>query len=250
MHDEPSPGKGPLRVGVLRYSTKYFGMRTDADVDAVLDRIADCLDHDLDVLMVPEFALTADRAITRDEADGITERLRELSEGHDTLVLPGSYIMQEEGYLYNLMPMVADGEVVGEYSKKYDGGELEWCYDYYGLPNGWDYNKEAEDYDGVVEHKGRRIGVELCMDYAEGALKDRAGIDDLDLQLVVACGISRTHHSATAVHDDGHVVICDGYKPYALVEQKHERKLWFDGYSKIKPVERVDGDLMVYELDA
>lgn len=137
--------------------------------------------------------------------------IKEQTRNSDMLVIPGTAMYYDKDLrLYNAAPVVHSGRISRTFYKFKDGGGS--SFNLNGMlkisPDQYD-NIGFEPYgrDPLVHFKGKRIGVEICAD--SGVLKTDYGVDDLDLQVLVSCGISGY---LDATRKGGYIAIMDGCK--------------------------------------
>jgi len=115
-----------LKVGLMSRDTGYLGLyRPSKDsvygsaLDDLLTLVKEC-----DIVAGPEWLfLPQDRLHDTSEKDNLISRLCDATKGQTKLVLPGTIFWHDGYYAYNTCPIVANGELVGEYHKHYNGGD-------------------------------------------------------------------------------------------------------------------------------
>lgn len=169
-----------------------------------LERIAETIEmHNPDLIVAPEYFLNNEKRIyTRQEKDGLVQKIADIS--GDRLVVPGTILWQENGYMRNTVVAVSNGKVLAEHDKSIDGGESLIAQTYGLLP--FYGNLEA----CVFPWKGLDIGIEICCEHKHGSLK--IGGTKIDLQIVSGHG-SELIEDAFALKSGGYIIICDGMRP-------------------------------------
>lgn len=192
-----------IRLGLIKGNSNYarFGETDFSRYNAYLNAVEQALDYSLDILVGPEYNFVPNKPFTVAGRDELFETLEGITQGHDTLVMPGTCFWEENGYLHNTMPILHNGELIATYDKMRDGGET-YAAGVYGLT--FKPGKEI----GLFSYKDINIGVEICADHGYSVLKN-AGINNLDLQIVSSCGMSLKSDS-NATHLGGYQIITDG----------------------------------------
>ncbi|MCL5976049.1 MAG: hypothetical protein M1580_00430 [Candidatus Parvarchaeota archaeon] len=178
------------------------------------------------------------------EYEKLLKGLKMASRGSDMLIFPGTAMFYDENKaLYNVMPVIRNGEVIKSVYKFNDGlgskfnleGALklypsetnndEYCEGKYSLSYGE---------DPIVNFEGINTSVEICAD--AGILK-KYGIDNLDLQVLSSCGNSSTD---SVINNSGYIAAVDGFKGVEInVSGKYAPKL--------RPIEK-SNDLHLFNL--
>ncbi|MEM3191021.1 MAG: hypothetical protein QW292_02820 [Candidatus Parvarchaeota archaeon] len=139
----------------------------------------------------------------------LIKSIKKETEGSDLLVVPGTAMYYDRDLkLYNAAPVIYNGRTLRTFYKLRDGGgssfnlngTLKLSPDPY---SGTMF--EAYGNNPVVYFKGKKIGIEICAD--SGILKAYYGIDFLDLQILVSCGVDGY---LKATSKDGYLAIVDG----------------------------------------
>lgn len=199
--------------------------------------------------------------------------LKVASRGSDMLIFPGTAMFYDENrVLYNVMPVIRDGELIKEMYKFRDGlgsnfnlndsltlypsevysrsiynpnkTKLKFANDekYYRFENVM-YTGCTEkqliskiSYGGnpIIYFDGLLISAEIC---ADAGLLSRMNINNLDLQVLSSCGNSSTE---SVINNKGYIAAVDGFKDVQIkVSGKYTPKL--------KPIEKAD-DMHVFRL--
>ncbi len=112
---------------------------------------------------------------------------------------------EDAGRMYrNTAPVLADGKVLLEYSKK------DFCVSDNGYANFARTKKTPGEIKGTFGWRDMDAGIEICKDHEiknTGVLK-REGLSGLDLQIVI--GRQTYIYGDSIVVDDGLVLCCDG----------------------------------------
>ena len=146
---------------------------------------------------------------TADCANSGDSALKAITAGSDILLIPGSIArLNEQGTTENTLLAVSDGETLIEYSKRYDGGDTIYANEKKLL-----WSKGIEE--GYFPWRDYSVGVEICADH--GSLKDRDKCTDLDLQIVISCGMTLSWNSL-AIHEGGLAFLCDGAEPKQVLQ--------------------------------
>jgi len=168
--------------------------------------------------------------------------LKMASRGSDMLIFPGTAMFYDnDRILYNVMPIIRNGEVIKSVYKFNDGlsseFNLEGALKLYPSET---HNKDERKYflsygkDPIIKFRGINTSVEICAD--AGILK-KSGVENLDLQVLSSCGNS---HTENVIKNKGYLAVVDGFKE---VEIKVS-----EGYnSKIRPIEK-SKDIWVFNL--
>lgn len=240
LDSEQGPIDTDLKVGLMNaYSNYVLIPGGNSQVNSYIDTVRDSLDSDLDILVGPEYIFAQGAPLTVEERDTLYKTLAESTEGHNTLVMPGSCFWQENGVIRNTMPIFHNGKLIGHYDKMSDA--LESCV---AENNGLKYQRGQEP--GLFSFKGLDIGVEICADY--GTLY-KSGVSDLDLYILSSCGISLLPYN-NATHENGYRMASNGCTPEVQMRRKSD-----DGENEIDinpDKEIVFGEklsLNVYTLD-
>lgn len=192
-----------LTLGLIEGYSSYDKTKEKdfTKVNRFVDAVEQALDYSLDILVGPEYNFVPNQPMTVDERDELFDRIGQLTEGYDTLVMPGSCFWTENGKLINTMPIYHNGELIATYDKMENGGEIN-AASYYGLE--FKPGKEV----GLLSHKGLDIGVEICADHGSGVLYEKR-VKNLDLQIVSSCGMTLLGNN-DVTHIGGYQIISDG----------------------------------------
>ncbi|MFH1455711.1 MAG: hypothetical protein ABIF40_02060 [archaeon] len=234
-----------LKVGLMSRDTGDLGSYTpskDGVYGSALDDIL-CLVEECDVVAGPEWLfLPRDRLHDTYEKDNLISKLCDATKGQTKLVLPGTIFWHDGDYAYNTCPIVANGELVGEYHKYYSGGDEQIVFDentrrgeikekkFHQLRNYLQLTGRSLD-DIFPELKklkwkagnekaynftweGLNVGAAICAD-ASGlhhrlhSEDPEEKIDRLDLHFLVSCGNTLANHSLALKHN-GYALCSNG----------------------------------------
>lgn len=175
---------------------------TDAcarDLDGFLDIAA--RHPEVDVLLAPEYFLNSPdrKPLDKEQFENLRRKLEEWTAGSNRLVVPGTVTWTDGVSYRNTTLAVSNGRTLLQSSKRSDVGDE--SAEELGLK--WGY----EDAPPAFRWRGHDVGVEICFDHEQGVLKS-GGVKDLDLQIIVAVGIS-VNPESTVVHEGGVIAKCD-----------------------------------------
>ena len=179
------------------------------------------------------------------EYEKLLKGLKVASRGSDMLIFPGTAMFYDENRaLYNVMPILRDGEVIKSVYKFNDGlsskfnleGELRL---YPSETNYEEYEKGKYSLSygksPIVTFNGLKTSVEICAD--AGILK-KYGINNLDLQVLSSCGNPSTEN---VINSRGYIVAVDGFRDVDI-------RVLGKSIPKQRPIEKSD-DMYVFNLD-
>ncbi|MGC8533736.1 MAG: hypothetical protein ACP5MV_03890 [Candidatus Parvarchaeum sp.] len=192
--------------------------------------------------------------------------LKMASRGSDMIIFPGTAMFYDENkVLYNVMPVVRDGELVKEIYKFRDGlgsnfnlndelilyptevysksiynpskNKLKFTNDekyqrfeniiYTGCTNAEPISKLSYGGNPIIHFNGLLTSAEIC---ADAGLLSEMNVNNLDLQILSSCGNSSTE---SVINNSGYIAVVDGFKDVEIrVSGKHTPKL--------RPVEKSD----------
>lgn len=222
---EPKGFEESLRIGMIRQKTFSSGSNADYFHKIILKQIK-CGEDD--IIIAPEFTYNfSSKVMNEKEKNVYVEEIRKATEGKDVLVFPGTFIWQddEEGYAHNSAPVIYDGEVLIEYFKRTDGGSST-------QPDKYKIKWIGGDKRGVFEWKGKKAGIEICLDYEKRRLKEVDKIYDLDFYFLISCGTT-LKSKYLPVKKGGYGINCNG----GLFTSTRIIKKEFSGYSDIPPTD-------------
>ena len=161
---------------------------------------------------------------SRREYTKLLDTLRERSLDSDLLIIPGTAMYYDHNLnLHNVAPILHDGKVLKSFHKLSDGGSssfsLNGALKLYPDP----YEGSSLEAYGInpnIYFRGLKVGVEICAD--SGILKNDYRINDLDLQVLVSCGIVE---SLPATKPSGYISVADGCKDVSLSVSRRGREL-------------------------
>lgn len=194
-----------LTVGLIDADVPFSssGTRNETVMDNYQDVIGTALEAGPDILIGAEYVFFPRQPLTREERDERFDVMRQLSVEHpDTLLMPGTYIWQEDGQLHNTLPVFRGGELVCTYDKQNPANAEHW------MEGDHDLEYTPEKSDGVLEYRSLSVGMEICYDHSAHTLRDK-GVRDLDLQVLVANG-KEFIDTATMVKKGGYHLRVDG----------------------------------------
>ncbi|MGC8698601.1 MAG: hypothetical protein ACP5RE_00220 [Candidatus Acidifodinimicrobium sp.] len=171
------------------------------------------------VIKVPKVPYS-EREYTR-----LVSTIKKHSVGSDILIIPGTAMYYTGSLkLYNAAPVIQNGKVINSFYKVRDGGgskfNLNGALELVSFVGSKSFSKGYGE-DPTLYFNGLKLGVEICAD--TGMLKYAYGINDLDLQLLISCGMK---FSVSATKHQGYKSIVDGYKRvYTSVMRDNSKKL-------------------------
>ena len=161
---------------------------------------------------------------SRREYTKLLDTLRERSLDSDLLIIPGTAMYYDHNLnLHNVAPILHNGKVLKSFHKLSDGGSssfsLNGALKLY--PDPYEGSSlEAYGTNPNIYFRGLKVGVEICAD--SGILKNDYRINDLDLQVLVSCGIVE---SLPATKLSGYISVVDGCKDVSLSVSRRGREL-------------------------
>lgn len=193
----------PLKVGVLLAETSDRGSDTQTILTSLVNG---CNQRRHDLIVAPEYSFfPCSGPLKESEVQAYLDTLKEAGRHNRTLVIPGTFVWQKEGKLFNTCFVLYQGEVIHEHHKNIDGGET-GIASQYGLVAEWGTT------DSLFGWEGLKLGIEIC---AESGLLWGSGIRNLDLLVLSSCGLDEDFLTASikAVGDQGYGIIVDGLRP-------------------------------------
>jgi len=202
--------KRPLRLGAVKFRTTSIGCDVTTIKEAVIGAIESMK---YDVIVAPEYTFFPFLGpMDEERRDKYVEDLKTATVGRDILVAPGSFIWQKDGEMYNSAYVFNNGKVLYDYRKSNNGGD-EDIAKRFSLEMKFGESPNSFLWDNL------NIGVEICAD--RGRLYRDRGITELDLMLLLSCGIDTP--DTNAIRPGGYAVVCDGSdRCYQAVQHKIE----------------------------
>ncbi|MBI4448168.1 hypothetical protein HY643_04250 [Candidatus Woesearchaeota archaeon] len=247
MNPNTFPPQKPkqLVIGCLEMLTQtgeYFGCQQEGLVDTIANSIND---HSLDIFLAPEWLfLPKNRIYSTQEKEGLTSELAEKTSKTNSLILPGTFMWEINGKVVNSTPIITHGRLIREYTKRFDGGTEDIARQY-----GFRKVQYGKKYGTAFRWNNLNIGIEICLDHASGCLTINPSINDLDLQIVLSCGMSLCNNQLTKLKTEGYGILCDGFFPESAVKKKMTK----DVYTQQAPAEKIPlqngTQLSLYELE-
>lgn len=194
-----------ITVGLI-YGNSQYTSRLEKDFtkfNSFKQALKSALTYETDILIGPEYDFVPNKPLTIEERDSLLLELRDMSEGHNTLFLPGTYFWEDSGGLVNTLPVYHNGDLVYLYDKVKNGGESISARTY-GL------TFKPGVLPGVISYKGLDIGLEICADHSSPSVLKQHNISDLDLEIVSSCGMNVRHNRA-ATHVGAYQLNSDGW---------------------------------------
>jgi len=223
-----------LKIATLEYPTSATG--TNLTKDLLLKSLTDLSNIESNVIVCPEWGLffgerNDPRLTSTYEKDDLVGRLCDLTSRKKQLILPGTMMWQTVHGVYNTLPIIANGEYLGDYHKYTNGGSsvavsiaLE---DNHSIKN-----KKWVQGDRMGKHfqwEGLDCGVEICLD--TGSIKLNDSIPALDLQFLVSCGLD-INRTTLKLKKHGIGIYANGYcrrdLSWELPKQIFQRQVDFD----------------------
>lgn len=201
-------------------------------------------DPNLDILLGPEWLFVPkDRLYTKEEKENLIETLVESSKGTNTLIIPGSIMWHDENFCYNAAPVISNGNLLGEYHKRLDGGTADMARDRKCKKPRF----EGKEF-GIYLWNGLSIGIEICADKGELQvhLTKKKLDDSLDLYFLASCGCNLSKYYLPPVKESGYALCAEGNGPFSEVFQKIRHQTCT---SRLEAKETIKGFLDVYDLD-
>ncbi|MBI5355738.1 MAG: hypothetical protein HZB68_04760 [Candidatus Aenigmarchaeota archaeon] len=204
-----------LSVAMLPKSTSPYGSDTEYFEEAIKGLLET---NAYDIIVAPEYNLVPrEGPVTREDKDSMVERLLEYSRGKDTLLFPGTVVWKDEsGLMKNTIPVISNGEVVFEYSKMHDGGEVNLAK----------YHNLTASYGSVpgrFSWKGYDFGLEVCRDHFMATLT-ASNAKSVDFHVIVSCGMDVWFDNVVS-KELGYVMMCDGYQEKGVVARMEQGML-------------------------
>ncbi len=174
-----------------------------------LDKILTRVNKDIDahIIVAPEYSYYPDsRPLTEQEKDYFLHKQKDNTKGK--LVIPGTFVWQKEGCMYNEAYFISNGDIIGQYLKCKDGGE--WIA---ATKFQLKYIQGKEP--GIFEWNKLKLGIEICIDMGTIAAK---GIGDRDLLFAISCG--RQDIDTRCLRNGGYGFVNDGYQEFVFIAYK------------------------------
>ncbi len=196
--------KEPLQVGMLTAETLSFGSDTKSILASILEG---CKRREHHIITAAEYSFFPySGPLYESEVQAYLGALKEASCWGDILIIPGTFVWQKEGNLFNTCFALYQGEVIHQHHKMSDGGEVRIA-GHYGLTANFGTTK------GLFDWEGLKLGIEIC---AESGLLGKFGIRNRDLLILTSCGLPASYflkESMEAVRDFGYGIMVDGGHP-------------------------------------
>ncbi len=186
-----------LTVGMISARTTACGSSTQTLLETILGAGNSGL---YDIVVAPEYSFLPESGpLTEQEVNHYLELFKEASK-NGTLIIPGTFVWQKEGRMFNSCFVLYNGEIIHRYDKMKDGGDstisaMHSLTPYFGTTV------------GTFDWEGLKIGVEICKD---GGVLIEHGITDRDLVFLVSCGNSSSNQTMNAVRIGGYGIVVDG----------------------------------------
>jgi len=205
-----------IELGMVKMRTSDNG----SDMDRIFQVIKKaCLSGDYDLIVAPEYNFLPKKGpLSLDEMTSYAEELAELSNGRGTVLVPGTFVWKSGKDMANTALVLHGGELKYHYTKMRDGGES-------GIAQEHGLNPVFGKQLGVFELLGYKWGIEICADM--GSLSSN-GVKNLDISLMVSCGISSVNMNP--VREGGYGIVVDGNQVFCNVKKKG----WMSSQNYIK----------------
>ncbi len=260
-----------MKVAMLNTRTSAAG-NYDTSFDKIfgdnLELILDLIpEHDI-VIGAEWLFLPRDRLHTLQEKDTLVQILCNATKDQKRLILPGTIFWHNGHEAYNTCPIIADGELVDEYHKYYDGGDedivlnanlrqQEINLDLLNfLKNGRRQKLTFCPGDSKGSHfqwQGLDIGVVICADHnllyeRHHFERKKTKVPLLNLHFLLACGLYLSHTNLiTKVN--GYSLGLNGYSEYG--NEVWQIKSYKNDCAKIKLIEPTQTltSASIYEIE-
>ncbi|MFH1455710.1 MAG: hypothetical protein ABIF40_02055 [archaeon] len=223
-----------LKIATLEYPTSAMGTKLTQDL--LLKSLTDLSNTELNVIVCPEWGLffggrDYPKLTSTYEKDDLVGRLCDLTSRKSKLILPGTMMWETGHGVYNTLPIIANGEYLGDYHKYTNGGSSAAVSI---AQEGEDSIKRKGWVQGDRKGKhfqweGLDCGVEICSDTGSINLND--SILALDLQFLVSCGLD-INRSTLKLKKHGIGIYANGNVRrdlnYDLPKQIFQRQIDFD----------------------
>ncbi len=193
----------PLKVGTLLAKTSDCGSDTEAILAAILES---CAHGEYHILAAPEYSFFPfSGPLNEQQVQAYLEDLKEAGRHNGTLVIPGTFVWQKEGQLFNTCFALYQGEVIHQHHKSKNGGES-------GIASRYGLSATFGSELGLFDWGGLKLGIEIC---AECELLHNWGNKDRDLLFLLSCGLEEAdlRAGADAVREQGYSILVDGSWP-------------------------------------
>ncbi len=203
-----------------------------------LERIAEAIkEHNPGMIVAPEYFLNNEQKVySREEKNGIVKKICDIS--GERLIVPGTILWQENGFMYDRGLLVSGGKVIAEHDKSEDGGEGFIAKDYrlkFAAGTG---------HGSVAKWNGLDVGLEICAEHGCEALKKRG--KRLDIQIVVSHG-EDLYGSSLRLRKGGYAILSEGRQTVQSEIRKKEGWIFPPRYRKLIADER--DNALVYEIE-
>ncbi len=204
LEDLVHPQKNePLKVGIMPNKTSGEGISSENMWCAYNSILSACAQPQLHILVAPEYAFfPSSGPLSASTVQKYLKSFKEASLDHGILLLPGTFIWEKKGKLYNSCFAIYNGKIIYRYDKYHDGGEFTIARKYGLTPK---YGQKL----GLFEWENLKLGLEIC---ADSTLLFNHGIHDRDLLFFLSCGCyeNSLKSSMGALNSQGYGVMAEG----------------------------------------
>lgn len=220
-----------LKVGCLEISTSLASV---ISYDKIIQTLAEqAKSQELDILLCPEWLFLHKEIFTKEEKESLVREIAQLTSSIDCLIIPGTIVWQENGKVRNSAPVLYKGKVIKEYVKHRDGGDRDIAKS---------IKLEAEfgtEIGTNFKWEGLNIGLEICADH--GCISDNPKIKNLDLQVIISCGMSLHMDDLRKLRKGGYGILCDGCGPRSdVIKTIKSNRMWDRDYKQEKPTNQFE----------
>lgn len=200
----------PMQVGIVAAKTSSYGSDT-VSIQAALVNAAKS--GHFDIVVAPEYSfMPSTGPLSRTELDRYLDFFKEASTS-GTLIIPGSFIWQQNGMLYNSCFFIQNGKVIYQYEKNIDGGED-------SIAKRFNLKPSYGTHLGTFDWDGLKMGVEIC---ADGGILSGSGVHDRDILFLISCGNDCLRDSMYAVRQGGYGIVAEGSMGTYASQQQEEQ---------------------------
>lgn len=196
-------------LAVCLVSTQTAQLQKNIGHVEELDKILRCVSKDVcaNIIVAPEYSYyPGERPLTKKEKNYFLTLQKQYSK--DKLLIPGTFVWEDNGFMYNEAYFLSNGEVAGRHLKIRDGGEM-----YEAKKFGLQYSQGTKS--GLLEWNLLKIGIEICMDIGTLAAN---GIEDRDLLFAVSCG--RQDIDTSSLRNGGYGFVNDGLLEHVFISYR------------------------------
>ncbi len=188
-----------MKIALINQKTGYI---EKVDRDAYFNKVRSAVNSGADYIIGPELALgNRNDLISPDEAQMYAEKMFGLLKSHQ-LLIPGT-VLSKGNYLVNSAPVITSNNI--EWVRK----KTSVTEDEIAKNKGVEYLKGTSR-EGVINHNGKKIGIEICRDHGHAKLRN-SGVSDLELHAILATNLASGVNAAKiVVRPGGIVAINDG----------------------------------------